>query len=225
MMRRKLIITLIVSFTLIIIIPASSANDSLENIATIYYANAHVEYSKTKTSSYYVFSKNTGIRATGGYYSFNANLEDFTLEIVVNYTAEMNYNNINFPFIALSPIIAFGLKIENYTDYQWQSLKLKHFDNDRREGSISVEIPFDMDTVKSGDTFCFDPTVAIVGDPKVYRSKDLQFSKYTSFLLRIAYHIPLLNKLLLEKRLLPFIAEHDWGGFYDDIPKIYIGFE
>ncbi len=214
-----------ISIILIITIPASSANKFLDNRTTIYFANAHLDYSKTRTNFYYVFSKDIGLKSIGKHYYFDADLDDFILEIVVNYTTEMKYNNINIPFSVLRPIIAFGLKIEHYSDYQWQILHLKHFGNDNRQGNVSVEIPFDMDEIKKGDTFCFDPTIAIVGDPKIYTSKDLQFRKSTSLLLRFSYNIPFLNKFLLEKKLLPYIAEHNWAGLYDDLPKIYIDFE
>jgi len=154
---------------------------------------------------------------------FDANLDELILEIVVNYTAEMNYT-AGFPYVILAPIFAFGLKIENYSDFVWQSFKLKRDGYAKREGNVSVEIPFDMENIESGDKFLLNPKVAIVSDPLVYESKDLQFRKFTSLLLRFAYHISPLNKTLLEKWILPFIAEHDSSGIHGRT-KIYIFFE
>jgi len=200
------------------------SNLSSDNRVTIYYADAQIEYSKSKTCPYLTFGKHTHVHTSGAFRSFDAGLEELVLEIVVNYTAEMNYT-AGFPYIVLAPITAFGLKIEHYSDYVWQSFKLKHDGYAKREGNVSVEIHFDMDNIESGDKFLLDPTFAIVSDPLVYLSKDLQFSKFTSLLLRFAYHLPSSNKLLLNKWILPFIAENGMFGIYGDFTKIYILFE
>jgi len=242
MLKRKLL-TIIIGLTLLTIFPISSAfdnkqiiierlysseepniNEHSENRATIYYADASVGYSKSKTGPYISINKHIHVHSSGTYHSFDADLEEFVLEIVVNYTAEMNFT-AGFPYVIFAPIIAFGLKIEKFSDYVWQSFKLKHDGYAKREGNVSVEIHFDMDNIESGDKIILDPTLAIVGDPLVYTSKDLQFSKYTSLLLRFAYHLPSSNKLLLNRWILPFIAENNWSGTYGDFTKIYILFE
>ena len=241
-MKRK-VLTIIVGLTLLTIFPISSAFDTKqiaienlqssensildeqsENRATIYYADALVEYSKFKTGLSFIINRHIHVHSFGTFHSFDANLEEFVLEIVVNYTAEMNFT-AGFPYVIFAPIIAFGLKIEKYSDYVWHSFKLKHDGHAKREGNVSVEIHFDMDNIESGDKFLLNPTLAIVGDPLVYTSKDLQFDKFTSLLLRFAYHLPSSNKLLLNKLILPFIAEHNWGGISGDLTKLYILFE
>ena len=67
---------------------------------------------------------------------FDADLDELVLEIVMNYSAEMNYT-MKFPFV-LAPLFAFGLNVENYTDYKWESFKLKHHGYAKREGIISI---------------------------------------------------------------------------------------
>ena len=242
MIKRKLL-TIIIGLILITIFPTSLAFDAeqiaienlhssensildkqSENRATIYYADALVEYSISKTGHYLVFGKHIHVHSSGTFHSFDADLEELVLEIVVNFTAEMNFT-AGFPYVIFAPIIAFGLKIENYSDYVWHSFKLKHDGHAKREGNVSVEIHFDMDNIESGDKFILDPTLAIVGDPLVYTSKDLQFDKFTSLLLRFAYHLPSSNKFLLNRWILPFIAEHGWSWTYGDFTKIYILFE
>ena len=192
-----------------------------ENRDTIYYAIAQIEYLKWEYGSIPYIGKHVSVWSHGPFRCFDANLEDFVLEIVMNYTAEMDFEiNSN-----LAPIVAFGLKIDNYTDYVWKTFKLKHNGYAIHQGNITIEIEFDMDKIKSGDKFLINPIVATVGDPLVFTSKDGQVNKYTSFLLRFAYHIPSKNKYLLNKILLPFIAEHERDGIHGERTKICILFE
>lgn len=230
--KKEVAFTIIILFIGISIFPSvgstviekSNLSKYFEDRVTIYYADALIEYSKFITGPYIVFDKHIHFSSREFFLNFDANLESLSLKIVVNYTAEMNFT-AGFPYVIFAPIIAFGLIIENYSDYVWKSFKLKHDGYAKQEGNVSIEIPFDMNNIKSGDKFLLVPKVAIVGDPQVYESKDLQFSKFTSLLLRLAYHVPPLNKTLLEKLLLPFIAEHDSFGIYGDFTKIYILFE
>jgi hypothetical protein len=201
----------------------SFLNKQTENRATIYYASAQVYYEKGESGSIPYYTKRVSVLSFGTFHCFDANLENFVLEIVMNYTAEMDFKTNSSSILA--PIISFGLKIDNYTDYVWESFKLKHSGYVKRQGNISIEIQFDMDNIKSGDKFLLDPTIAIVGDPLVYTSKDLQIRKFTSILLRFAYHIPSQNKYLLNKIILPFIAEHDYSSIQGELTKICILFE
>jgi hypothetical protein len=228
-MRRKwLAVGIVLLFLLLSVMPIGIGNSinatQTEKNVTIYYAHALVAYTKYKTGHLFVIGKDVQCYARGAIYKFNANLTNFTLEIAMNYTAVMNFT-AGFPYIFLAPIIAFGMKIENYSDYAWQSFKLKHEGYTRQEGNISIPIHFDMNKIKPGDRFLLKPTIAIVGDPIVFLSKDYQFHKYTSFLLRFAYFISPWNSSFLDKWILPFIAEHDQSGAYDEFARIYILFE
>jgi hypothetical protein len=221
-------ITFIIIFLLIGISTFQSTGKSIlnqqnNNQDTIYYAEALIEYSKSKTENYFRIGRHINFVSGSVYRSFDANMDELVLKIIVNYTAEMNFT-AGYPFVIFAPIIAFGMKIENYTDYVWKSFKLKHDGYAKREGNISIEIPFDMDTIEKGDKFLLDPTVAIVGDPLVYKSKDLQFNRFTSILLRFAYHTSSLKNNLLEYLILPFIAEYSDSGIYGDSTRIYIHF-
>ncbi len=191
-----------------------------ENNVIFYFAACLVQYSKTHFREYP--GKHTGVFLQYGILCFNASLEKLTLSIIMNYTAEMNYT-IGVP--SLAPIVAFGLKIENYSEYIWRTFKLKHNGYAKQEGNISINISFDMEHIKPGDKFILRPTVAIVSDPYVYLSKDYQFYKYTSRLLRFIYYVPSLHKILLEKRLFPFIAEHGSSGIYGENTRIIILFQ
>jgi hypothetical protein len=59
----------------------------------------------------------------------------------------------------------------------------------------------------------------------LFLSKDSQFLKYTSFLLRFVYSISLFNRSFLNKWIFPFIAAHGQAGTYGEFTKIYILFE
>jgi hypothetical protein len=191
------------------------------NRATIYFASAEVEYSKGVSGPFSYYGKHVHVSMRGTFYSFDADLENLIVALAMNYTVEMDFDS---PVI-LAPIVAFGLKIENYTDgYVWESFKLKHNGYVKHQGNISIEIQFDMDNITSGDKFLLDPTIAIVGDPFVYNSKDLQIRKFTSYLLRFIY-LTSEDKYLLNKVIFPFIAEHDDFGTHGERIKIGIVFE
>jgi hypothetical protein len=239
-MKKQMYVVFITVICLFVIIPSPLAlnikNTNIEksqfleksfldvesgNRTTIYFASAEVEYYKGESGPFSYYGRGFHVSVRGTFYSVDADLENLVVALVMNYSVEMDFDS---PVI-LAPIVAFGLKIENYTDgYVWESYKLKHNGYVKYQGNISIEIPFDMDNITSGDKFLLDPTIAIVGDPFVYNSKDDQISKFTSFLLRFIY-LTSEDKYLLYKFIFPFIAEHNWVGSYGERIKIGIVFE
>ncbi len=195
-------------------------NGYSENNVNIYFAEILVQYSKTYFRGHP--SINTGAFIQYGILHFNASVEELTLSIIMNYTAEMNYIK---GFSSRAPIVAFGFKIENYSEYIWRTFKLKHNGYAKQEGNISINISFDMEHIKPGDKFLLRPTIALVTDPYFFSSKDLQFNKDSSRFLRFIYFIPGLRTLVLEKLLFPFIAEYDRDGIYGENAKIIILFQ
>jgi len=219
---------LIIIIQLVGIIPVQSTcglilNQHNNNLETIYFAETLIEYSKSKTTTFIEYGKHINFQSRNVYREIDANLDKFVLRINVNYTAEMNFS-AGFPFVIFAPIIAFGLKVENHSDYVWEIIKLKHDGYEKRAGNISVDISFDMNSINAGDKFLLKPSVAIVSDPLVYESKDLQFNKFTSLLLRFSHHVQFLNNKLLENWLLPFIAENNYSGIYGEPTRIYLHF-
>ena len=75
----------------------------------------------------------------------------------------MNYT-LKFPFVYV-PLVAFGLKVENYTDFKWESFKLKHHGYAKREGNISVEVSLDLENIESGDTIILQPIISLISVP------------------------------------------------------------
>jgi len=232
-MKRKIISILIIGLLCFTIFPLTSATNTQskqeeksrtsEETIPIYYANVLVEYSKDSLGL-----KTLYLHVHGDFQSrfveIPAKKSNLNLMIIMNFTAGMNFGN-GISFVPLAPIIAFGMKIENYSDYVWKSMKFNHTGNASQEGNISIPISINMENVKPGDKMLIKPTIAIVGDPFVYSSKDLAFSKYTSYFLRFVYSIspdnPLLNKVIF-----PFIAEHNQRGEYEsDFTKIYVLFQ
>ena len=145
---------------------------------------------------------------------FDADLDELVLEIVMNYSAEMNYT-MKFPFV-LAPLFAFGLNVENYTDYKWESFKLKHHGYAKREGIISIEVDIDMENIESGDLIILQPYVCAVSNPNIHQ--DINHS----WILRFVCSIPLVNKFLLSYWLFPIIIPD--SEYFKGAP-IYIFFD
>ena len=87
----------------------------------------------------------------------DADLEELKIELILNYTAEMNYT-LKLPFY-FAPIFAFGIKIQNITDYEWEYFKLKHHGYFIRTGNFSIVFNVDMTSVESGDELIIQPII------------------------------------------------------------------
>jgi hypothetical protein len=190
-----------------------------EDTIVLNYGIALIEYEKQKINNYISFRKHINVNTGAPAYHINPNFPDFKLKIILNYTASMNYT-AGFPFIVLAPLVAFGFKVNNHTDYDWDSFKLKHSGQSMKKGNISLEIDINLSGFKSGDEIILDPQVVVIGDPEVYTSNEFPREyKNTSLLLRCAFNLPIIGDCLLLNHILPFYAEWNTFGSIDIILK------
>jgi hypothetical protein len=151
------------------------------------------------------------------YLSVNSSLDELPLKIVFYFTVEMNYTTL-FPF-ALSPLIAFGLQILNYSDYSWNALKLKHHGHWIWNENITQEIIIHPKDFKKGDELKLYVNISNIHVPFLNSPSN---SKSWEYILRIFYNTPVINKLLLYNWALPFLAPYNMM-FHD--PAIVIRFQ
>ena len=178
-------------------------NQQTTERATIYYGNWNISFRKEHILTGGVHISLHG--ASAPFLFFNASLDELVLEIVMNYTVEMNYTIL----FAFAPIVAFGIKIYNYTDYCWESIKLKNHGYFKRAGNYSVEVCLDLTNVGSGDELTLYANNSIITVPYCFTPKFNEFRVLWEYLLRFAYNLPFANKLLLHNWLLPILAPYN----------------
>lgn len=213
----SLIIVVAISFSVAItpltVGKSSIVGSNLIEKETIYLAEAEIHYYKTIIDGYIAYGQHTHIHSVGGVYHFDADADEVVLEIVMNYTADMNYT-IGFPFVVLAPLIAWGLKVENYSDYVWDAFKLKHDGYAMHDGNLSIEIKFDMDDIESGDKIYLNSSAFIVHDPFLHTSENYtEDVRFTCLLFRLAFNLPsFLRVRVLENWVLPYYAQFSQRG-------------
>ncbi len=220
-MKYRKISSLIIVFAIdlsIIITPVTVGKSSIGGSRliekeTIYLAEAEIHYYKTIIDGYFAYGQHTHIHSVGGVYHFDADADEVIIEIVMNYTADMNYT-IGFPFVVFAPLIAWGLKVENYSDCVWDAFKLKHDGYAMHDGNLSIEIQFDMDDIESGDEIYLNSSAFIVHDPFLHTSENYTADvRFTCFLFRLAFNLPhMLRDRVLEKLVLPYYAQFSLRG-------------
>ena len=175
------------------------------------------EFSFRKTIGGYGFSGGGVI--SGKYLYVNSSLDELPLKIVFYFTVEMNYTTL-FHF-ALSPLIALGLQILNYSDYSWNALKLKHQGYWIWNENVTHEIIIHPKDFKKGDELRLYVNISSIPVPFLNSPGN---TKSWEYILRIIYNIPVINKLLLHKWALPFLAPYNMM-FDEPVPAIVIRFQ
>ena len=159
----------------------------------IFYGNASIEIERENRH----WHLHREIHTQNKQYHFDADLDELVLEIIMNYSAEMNYT-MNYPFV-LAPLFAFGFGVQNYSDYKWMTFKLRHHGYDKRQGNISIEIEIDMENIEIGDEIRLIPSVCAISDPNI--REDINYS----WIWRFALNLPIVNRFLLYKWLFSII--------------------
>ena len=139
---------------------------------------------------------------------FDANISEVNLKVIFNYTVTMEYT-VGPPIVLLTPFIAFGLKINNFTDFTWEYFKCKHEGGllDKK-GNVSVNITLDTNNVTKGDSIVIYPTSSCITDPMLVDSNLYpNFPKKTSPLLRVSYFFPKLHDILIKPIIIPFYSK------------------
>jgi len=186
---------------------------------TVYFCNASIEFDKQEWKSAH---RHSSQETRASYLHFDADLDELIIEVVMNYTAEMNYT-LKIPY-PLAPMLAFGFKVENFTDYIWETFKLKHNGYYKKKGNITAIVNIDMNEVQSGDMEVLKIQVATLGEQHFrhpyFNSPDNR--SYWLIIMLILYNMPLLGKVFLHNWLLPLLAP---CNCFNKGPKIWIYFD
>jgi len=138
------------------------------------------------------------------YLNVNTTLDELPLTMVYHYTIEMNYS-LRFPFW-FAPLFAIGLRIRNYSDYSWESMKLLHHGQGIWFGNVTQNINLNLTGFEKGDE------LELTVDIPVIRIPDLDTpgnNESWEWFLRLIYNIPVLKDVLLHNWLLPILAPYN----------------
>jgi len=163
------------------------------------------------------FHRNGSTHASHHY--LDADLDELKIELILNYTAEMNYT-LKLPFY-FAPIFAFGIEIQNITDCEWEYFKLKHHGYFIKTGNFSIVFNVDTSSVESGDKVIIYPIIYYFSIP--FTAFPDKTNKSLISFIRLIYHIPILNDLLLSNWLFPIIGNYKYNSFIS--PPLVLFFE
>ena len=155
------------------------------------------------------------------YLNVNSSLEELPLTIVFHYTVEMNYS-LKFPFW-FAPLFAIGLRFRNYSDYNWESMKLLNHGYGIWYGNVTQKIILNLSGFEKGDELGLYADISVITAPSFFNSPG--HNESWMLLLRIVYNIPALKDVLLHNWLLPILAPYNLlfdGPF--DYPSIFLRF-
>jgi len=193
-------------FIILLIIPIVNNSNAISFVSkntltkTVYYC----DYSIYIEQSY----RGRRVHMEGGSHTswlyIDSDLDEFKLNVVMNYSIEMNYSRVFSRYAYLPPIGVFGLKIDNNTEYSWKVVKMSFYGKHIQAGNISVAFDVNMDNIVSGDYIDILPYYVNIVDYRLSEEDDF-FSPYENhpmfwkFLIRSTINIPLFGqKLLLD---------------------------
>jgi len=151
----------------------------------------------------------------GIYLNVNTSIEELPLTMVYHYTIEMNYS-LRFPFW-LAPLFAIGLRIRNYSDYSWESMKLLHHGHGIWYGNVTQDINLNLTGFEKGDELELTVDIPVIRIPSA-----LGNNESWDWFLRLIYNIPVLKDMLLHDWLLPILAPYN---LMFDEPAIFLRFQ
>lgn len=164
----------------------------------------------------------SGFHGIGVMYSkfiqVNTSIDELHLKFVVYITIEMNYSLL-CPFV-LSPLVSFGMQVNNYTDYSWDIMKLKHHGRWIWYENISQEIIVYPKEYKKGDQLLINFNLSTIHVPGLNIPDNRELWEK---LLRFIYNIPMLNRFLLINWILPMLAPYNL--FFKNVPAVLICFQ
>ena len=171
------------------------------------------------------FEKESLLSGSGGYrgvvkgiyLNVNTSIDELPLTMVYHYTLEMNYS-LRFPFW-FAPLFAIGLKIRNYSDYSWQSMKLLHHGHGIWYGNVTQDINLNLTGFEKGDEIELTVDIPVIRIPRIYSPGH---NESWEWFLRLIYNIPVLKDMLLHNWLLPILAPYN---LMFDRPAIFLRFQ
>ena len=134
------------------------------------------------------------------YLNVNTTLDELPLKMVYHYTLEMNYS-LKFPFW-FAPLFAIGLRIRNYSDYSWETMKLLHHGQGIWYGNVTQEINLNLTGFEKGDELELTVDIPVIRIPFLDTPGN---NELWEWFLRLIYNIPVLKDVLLNNWLLPIL--------------------
>jgi hypothetical protein len=216
--KKYLIIIILIFLLNTSFIPITNANSNNSNLSdsnivlsqkeTIYLGYFIINFTKELLKN----NKHSFGYFHGGLENVSSNLDELIVEICVNYSVEMNYSSSIF--FTLAPIQVFGIKVENYSCYEWESFKMKYHGYEKKEGNITIEITIDMENIESGDILILQTYIYQMSVP--FLKPPTESHRYLwQYFFRFAYNLPIANKQILHNWLFQFFAP------YNEIPEPY----
>ncbi|KYK23457.1 hypothetical protein AYK21_02585 [Thermoplasmatales archaeon SG8-52-2] len=144
------------------------------------------------------------------YHYLDADLDELKIELILNYTAEMNYT-LKLPFY-FAPIFAFGIEIQNITDCEWEYFKLKHHGYYKKTGNFSIVFNVDMTSIESGDEIIIQPIIYSFTIP--YTAFPDKTNKSLIIFIRLIYLIPILKDLFLSNWLFEILGNYGRNNLF-----------
>jgi len=138
------------------------------------------------------------------YLNVDTSLDELPLKMVYHYTIEMNYS-LRFPFW-FAPLVAIGLKIKNYSDYSWESMKLLHRGQGIWYGNVTQDINLNLTGFEKGDELELTVDISVIRIPDLDTPGN---NESWEWFLRFIYNIPVLKDTLLHNWLLPILAPYN----------------
>ncbi|GAI31814.1 unnamed protein product, partial [marine sediment metagenome] len=151
------------------------------------------------------------------YLNVDMSIDELPLKMVYHYTIEMNYS-LRFPFW-FAPLVAIGLKIKNYSDYSWESMKLLHHGHGIWYGNVTQDINLNLTGFEKGDELELTVGIPVIRVPSLDTPGNNESWKW---FLRFIYNIPVLKDTLLHKWLLPILAPYN---LMFESPVIFLRFQ
>ena len=151
----------------------------------------------------------------------DSDLDELGLNVVMNYSIEMNYSRVFSRCVYLPPIGIFGLKIDNNTEYRWKVIKMSFYGKHKQAGNISVAFDVNMDNIVSGDYIDILPYYVNIVDYEL-SEEDTFISPYEDhpmfwkFLIRSTINIPLFGQKLLLDNIIPLLEPFNRRPISDD---------
>jgi hypothetical protein len=193
----------------------------------VYFSEAHLYIEKR-----YYGGRSTGCHGCQATFLYlDADLDELIIDVVMNYSVKMNYSYIFTRPLYFAPILAYGIMVENYAEYEWRTIKLGNYGSNYVEGNFSVEVEIDMDDVASGDVLLIKPYYVYLREYEYLN--DYNFippdnnSMKWAIILRILFNIPVIGEYLLHNWLLPYLEPYNrYPPIEDDVigPGIWLYF-
>jgi hypothetical protein len=175
-------------------------------IINLSYGEVSIDFKKEKHG--YSLVTDVSYFSSSPFFYLNTSTKEIKLRLALNYSCEMHY--INGPYIE-APLIAIGFKIDNYTDFNWKFIKLKHNGYHVEKENLSISTVVNTTGCKPGDTVELHPYLGLIMDPYIGGNT------ITSLAYRLFFNFPY---SALFQKLLTYYSQYNIDK--DGVPITFI---